>query len=176
MWQWVLPDEEHRRRALPVSTHASIIWGQILGHGYAIGEPAHGLSIWAPPGMADVDVDPDGTKTGWNEVVAAVGPDGIRKFELMVEVQRPFRDKHIPPNGWYLPWLGVDPVSQRSGAGTALLNDMFARLDPQGITTYLETEKAANVTYYERHGYQVVHEGVLPENGPGFWCMLRTSA
>ena len=51
---------------------------------------------------------------------------------------------------------------------------MFARLDPQGIATFLETEKAANVPYYERHGYKVVHEGVLPEDGPGFWCMLRT--
>src|SRR5262245_1975177 len=79
MWQWVLPDEEHRRRALPVSARASIIWGQILGHAYVVGEPALGLAIWAPPGMADVDVDPDGTKTGWNDVVAAVGPDGIRK-------------------------------------------------------------------------------------------------
>ena len=174
MWQWVLPDEEHRRRALPVSARASIIWGQILDHIYVTGDPAHGLAIWAPSGMADVDVDPDGTKTGWDDVVAAVGPDGIRKFELMVEVQRPFRDKHIPPGGWYLPWLGVDPDAQRTGAGTALLNDMFARLDPQGIATFLETEKAANVPYYERHGYKVVHEGVLPEDGPGFWCMLRT--
>ena len=62
MWQWVLPDEEHRRRALPVSARASVLWGQILGHMYCVsGDPMHGLAIWAPPGMADVDVDPDGS-------------------------------------------------------------------------------------------------------------------
>jgi ribosomal protein S18 acetylase RimI-like enzyme len=173
MWQWVLPDERHRREALPVSARASVLWGRILGHTYVAGDPIAGLAIWAPPGMADADVDPDGSHTRWSDVEAAVGPEGIRRFQAMIEVQRPLRDKHIPPGGWYLPWLGVDPESQRSGVGSALLNDMFARLDPQGIATFLETEKAANVPYYQRHGFAVVHEGTLPDGGPDFWSMLR---
>ena len=35
----------------------------------------------------------------------------------MVDVQRPFRARFIPPDGWYLPWLAVDPDAQRTGAG-----------------------------------------------------------
>jgi ribosomal protein S18 acetylase RimI-like enzyme len=174
MWQWVLPDEEHRRRALPVSARASVQSGLLLGEAYARGEPMHGMAIWAPPGMADSDVDPGGTRIDWNAVVDAVGAAGMRRFEAMIEVQRALHEKHIPPGGWYLPWLGVDPASQRTGAGTALLRDMFARLDPQGIATFLETEKEANVPYYLKHGYEIVHEGVLPDGGPGFWCFLRT--
>jgi ribosomal protein S18 acetylase RimI-like enzyme len=173
MWQWVLPDEEHRRRALPVSARASLLWGQILGHVYVCGEPVRGVAIWAPPGMADADVDPDGSKTEWAAVVDAVGRQGMRRFEAMIEIQRPLRERHIPPGGWYLPWLCVEPATQRSGVGTALLRSMFDRLDTQGVPTFLETEKEANVPYYLKHGYEIVHAGILPDGGPGFWCFLR---
>ncbi|MBI5289995.1 MAG: GNAT family N-acetyltransferase [Chloroflexi bacterium] len=173
MWTWILPDETHRREALLVSARASVLWGRILGHTFVIGEPLSGLAIWAPPGMADADVDPDGSRTHWDDVVRAIGPDGMRKFEAMIEVQRPLREKHIPAGGWYLPWLGVEPAAQRTGSGTALLRDMFARLDAEGVATYLETEKAANVPYYLKHGYALAHEGELPDGGPAFWSMRR---
>lgn len=173
MWQWVLPDEHHRRRALPVSARASVRWGLLLGESYGLGDPMRGLSIWSPPGMADRDVDPDGSRTDWASVVEAIGTDGIRRFDQMIEVQRPVREKYMDAGTWYLPWLGVDPASQRTGTGKSLLQHMFARLDPQGVATFLETEKEANVPYYLKHGYEIVHEGVLPDGGPGFWCFLR---
>ena len=136
-------------------------------------DPARGVAIWAPPGMADADIDPDGSKTDWDNVVATVGPVGMRRFEAMIGVQRPIRERYVAAGAWYLAWLGVDPAAQRTGTGTALLQDMFARLDAQGVATYLETEKEANVAYYLKQGYKVVHEGVLPEGGPGYWCFLR---
>lgn len=173
MWQWVLPDEEHRRRALPISTRASIRWGLLLGESYALSDPMRGLAIWAPAGMADRDVDPDGSKTDWASVVEAIGPEGIHRFDQMIEAQRPVRERYMDARTWYLPWLGVDPASQRAGVGTSLLHHMFARLDPQGIATFLETEREANVAYYLKHGYEIVHEGVLPDGGPGYWCFLR---
>jgi len=128
--------------------------------------------------MADSDLDPDGALTGWDDVVAPLGEEAMAKFETFVAAQRPFRDTLIPEGGWYLPWLGVEPAAQRTGTGTALLCDMFARLDSEGIATYLETEKAANVPYYLRHGFRVVHEGALPDGGPrsGACCESRASA
>jgi ribosomal protein S18 acetylase RimI-like enzyme len=176
MWAWVLPDEKHRRRALPLAMRASVAWGLILDNAFGIGEPLCGVAIWAPPGMADIDVDPDGSRTNWAAVEDAVGPDGLRRFERMVEVQKPFRDRHIAPGGWYLPWLGVDPAAQRTGAGSALLRAMWARLDPAGAATYLETENEANVAYYEKQGYELVHRGVLPDGGPPFFCFSRSPA
>lgn len=177
MWQWVLPDEVHRRRALPVAMRASLKWGSLLGESYALASqdgPLHGVMIWAPAGMSDVDLDPEDALIRWAEVEEAVGADGMGRFEAMIEAQRPSRLKYLGSDGWYLSWLGVDAGAQRTGAGSALLRDMFARLDPQGIATYLETEKAANVPYYLKHGYEVVHTGVLPDGGPEFWCFLRT--
>ena len=174
MWRWVLPDDGHRRSALPVAMRASLAWGLILGHAYGIGRPLRGIAIWAPPGMADADVDPDGSRTGWERVVEAVGARGIRCFEAMVEEQRPHRDRFIPADGWYLPWLAVDPDAQRAGAGSALLRAMWEQLDPAGAATYLETENELNVPYYLKQGYRLVHRGVLPDGGPEYFCFLRS--
>jgi hypothetical protein len=40
----------------------------------------------------------------------------------------------------------------------------------------LETENAANVPNYERHGFAVAESGTLPLGGPGFWTMRREVA
>ncbi len=173
MWTWILPDEAHRREALPAVMRASVRWGLLMGQTFGLGDPLHAVAIWAPPGMADTDIDPDGALTGWTECVAPLGEEAMSKFETFVAAQRPFRDTMIPAGGWYLPWLGVDPAGQRAGAGAALLRHMFGRLDAEARAVYLETEKAANVPYYEGHGFRLVHEGTIPEGGPQFWCMLR---
>jgi GNAT superfamily N-acetyltransferase len=173
VWAWVMPDEQHRREALPIAMRASFLWGLILDEAYGIGEPLCGVAIWAPPLMADADVDPDGSRTDWDRVVAAIGADGMRRFESMIEVQQPLRERHIPAGGWYLPWLGVEPEAQRTGAGSALLRAMWSRLDPIHAPTYLETEKAANVPYYLRQGYELVEQAMLPDAGPEYFCFLR---
>jgi hypothetical protein len=52
---------------------------------------------------------------------------------------------------------------------------MFTRLDADGAPCILETEKAQNVPYYERHGFVVAHHAVLP-GGPPYWTMIREPA
>jgi|CXWL01.1.fsa_nt_gi ribosomal protein S18 acetylase RimI-like enzyme len=170
LWSWVLPDEDRRRRALPISMRATVVWGLILGESYGLGDPLTGIAIWAPPGMADADVDLGAAGT---DAAAAIGPEGIARFEAKDEIQRPLREQFMGTTGWYLQLLGVDPAAQRTGAGKALLSAMFARLDEEGAPAYHETEHDVNVAYYLKQGYEIVHEGVVPDGGPAYWCFLR---
>ncbi len=177
MWQWIVPDEEHRRRVMLLWSRAAIVWGRLAGNMLAVGNPIRGVALWARPGMADADVDPDGTRgTNWPEVEDAIGPTGVRRLEMSAELQRPLRERYMPAGSWYLNLLGVDPEAQRTGVGSALLRDMWTRLDAEGAATYLETAKAANVPYYLKQGCEIVHEGVLPDGGPEYWCFLRHPA
>jgi GNAT superfamily N-acetyltransferase len=135
-----------------------------------------GVAIWEPLPEPEVDLmalDPDLAAT-WATLPERMGAHGMARLQAMIDVQRPIREQETASGPmWYLPWLGVDPDAQRTGVGAAMLADMFARTDATGVPCLLETEKQANVPYYERHGFRVVASGTLPLDGPGFWTMRR---
>ena len=168
MWSWIIPDARRRREALPSLMRMSVRWGLLLDNVFGNGEPLRGVAIWAPPGMADAHLEHD------HEATDVLGADVEARMDRFGAEQRVLRDRDVGPRTWYLPWLGVDPAHQRTGAGTALLRDMFTRLDAAGDDTYLETEIAANVPYYHQHGFAVLTEGVISGGGPAFWTMRRT--
>ena len=171
LWTWLFPDEAVRRELLPSSARVTMRWGVLMGETYGTA-PLTGVAVWMPPGTPG-DIDPDGTLTGWPAWEERAGPDVTAKMEAMATEQRAARERAHAGRAWYLPWLGVDPGAQRSGAGSALLQHIFARTDAAALPVLLETEKAENVPYYERHGFFVTHEGVIPMGGPLYWTMKR---
>lgn len=74
---------------------------------------------------------------------------------------------------WYLMLLVVDPSAQRGGIGARLQQDMLRRADLDGIDCYLETQKADNVPYYGRFGYEVTQELRPVKGGPPLYLMRR---
>jgi GNAT superfamily N-acetyltransferase len=67
--------------------------------------------------------------------------------------------------------LGVDAHVQRRGIGGRIMAEYTRRLHDAGVVGYLETNKAANVGSYERHGCVVV--GQEPVIGVPNWYMRR---
>jgi GNAT superfamily N-acetyltransferase len=74
---------------------------------------------------------------------------------------------------FYLSVLGVEPVRQGEGVGTALMEPVLARCDRERIPAYLETATGRNVLLYERLGFDVVEELTLPKTDVHGWLMLR---
>lgn len=73
---------------------------------------------------------------------------------------------------WYLPFIGVDAWYQRRGLGALLLKTMTRHLDETATLAYLESTNPANVSLYQRHGFEVmgrIQVGASPEFTP----MLR---
>jgi ribosomal protein S18 acetylase RimI-like enzyme len=179
VWTWLAPAEAHRRELMPWFMRMLLRYGLLSGETYVAGDPIVGVAMWEPPERLDADLDDDAevdAKTGWNELPQRMGDAAMARFNAMIETQRPVRDRISAGSPvWYLPWLGVDPAAQRSGVGAALLRDMFARADADGVPCMLETEKEANVPYYEQHGFAVAASGTLPLDGPRFWTMRRAA-
>ena len=67
--------------------------------------------------------------------------------------------------------IGVDPAAQRSGVGTALMNRYIQHLREERVAGYLETDRAENVTFYEKFGFVVQREEELI--GTPIWYMWR---
>ncbi|MEZ4331129.1 MAG: GNAT family N-acetyltransferase [Myxococcota bacterium] len=73
---------------------------------------------------------------------------------------------------WYLAVLGTDPSAQRTGLASAVLKPQLDRCDRERLPAYLESSKATNIPFYNKHGFEVVDELVIP-GGPSLWPMIR---
>lgn len=106
-----------------------------------------GAALWLPPG---VEPDEEALAAIFEQCVAPELKDDVNAvFEQMGE-QHP-REPH-----WYLPLIGVDPRRQGQGIGGALLRHALALCDAEGLPAYLESSNPANISLYERHGFEVV--------------------
>jgi GNAT superfamily N-acetyltransferase len=54
--------------------------------------------------------------------------------------------------------IGVDPEMQGKGVGRLLMNAYCSALDSTRAAGFLETDKAENVAYYRKFGFEVVRE------------------
>lgn len=82
---------------------------------------------------------------------------------------------HLREPHWYLAVLGTDPSAQRSGLASAILQPTLDRCDRERLPAYLESSKAANIPFYNKHGFEVVDELRIP-GGPSLFPMIRRTA
>lgn len=86
---------------------------------------------------------------------------------------------------WFARWCHLDPEAphlhlgpigvalemQGQGVGTALMNRYIDHLRQEKVAGYLETDKAENVKFYEKFGFEVTHEEQIL--GTTTWYMWR---
>jgi GNAT superfamily N-acetyltransferase len=72
---------------------------------------------------------------------------------------------------WHLGPVAVDREIQGRGIGSAMLTEFCRRVDALSAMAYLETDKPENVTFYERHAFEIMRQG--PVLGMPNWFMIR---
>ena len=155
-------------------------WSGILRHASAglsetwTTDGRAGVALWIPPHrrasslLGSLRLVPALARlTGWRR---------LREASAAIEVLEERRRAHAPTPHYYLSALGVDPELQGTGIGSALIAPTLAAADAAGMPAYLETATARNVLLYERHGFDVVEELILPGTDVHGWLMLRAPA
>ncbi len=128
-------------------------------------------AVWLPPGAY-----PRGLRrevlTNVRAVPAFARARGrIREsLKLLAAVDKAHHEIKTPH--YYLAVLGSDPLFQRVGAGSAVLEPVLDRCDAEGLPAYLETQKEANIAYYARHRFDLVAKIDNPPCPP-IWTLLR---
>jgi ribosomal protein S18 acetylase RimI-like enzyme len=84
--------------------------------------------------------------------------------------------RKVPGPHWYLWALGVEPARQGQGIGSRLIAPVLAQADREGLPCYLETETAGNVAFYQKQGFYVVSDDLVPGQSLRIWTMLREPA
>ncbi|HVN01871.1 MAG TPA: N-acetyltransferase [Caulobacteraceae bacterium] len=137
-----------------------------------IDRPASGgaAAIWMPFDW----LGPLPITTELRGLPAMLRATGLARFGRLLAI-RADMDKHHPMDRRhaYLWFLGVAPVAQGRGVGSALLRAANARLDAEGLPAYLETGTTRNVALYERHGFKVLSEHKARADAPTMWSMWR---
>ncbi|HEY8493047.1 MAG TPA: GNAT family N-acetyltransferase [Myxococcota bacterium] len=82
------------------------------------------------------------------------------------------RDPRTPH--WHVGPVAVEGGLQGLGIGSRLLADLTATLDAQEVFAWLETDKAENVVFYRRAGFEVAEEAEVL--GVRCWFMARRPA
>jgi GNAT superfamily N-acetyltransferase len=123
------------------------------------------VALWLPPGT-----EPDGDKIS-KVLTESVSPD--KHGDLFSVLQR-MDVAHPTYSHWYLPWFGVDAALQGRGLGGQLMKACLMVVDASHLPAYLETPNPRNITFYERHGFEVTGEAQAGACPPVVF-MLRAS-
>jgi ribosomal protein S18 acetylase RimI-like enzyme len=109
-----------------------------------------------------------GQRLRFAPAMARLGPGAARRVGTWLAAWGA-RDPGFPHS--HLGPLAVDAPLQGRGIGSEVMTAYCAGLDAAGEVGYLETDRAGNVRFYERHGYVVTgEEDVL---GVPNWFMVR---
>ena len=134
---------------------------------YTTGE-YHGGAPWTPPGR---------WKMGMVQQVLAlpafIRATSLRRLPAVMGGINAVEKKHPQEPHYYLLALGVEPALQGKSIGTQLMAPVLAMCDRDGTGAYLESSKEVNVPLYERNGFKVTEEFVVPNGGPKIWLMWR---
>jgi ribosomal protein S18 acetylase RimI-like enzyme len=127
-----------------------------------------GAAQWTPPGK---------WKLGMLQQIflipSMVRTTSVRRLPKVMGGLAAIEKKHPHEPHFYLLALGVEPEYQGRGVGTSLMRPVLERCDRERIPAYLESSKERNVPLYERNGFRVTEEMVVPNGGPKIWLMWR---
>ncbi|WP_292988959.1 GNAT family N-acetyltransferase [Mycobacterium sp.] len=169
---WIMPDDKvraarQRRFFAAITRHHHLAGGgvEVATDGSTIGAAA----LWDPPGH---------WKQSTREQLAML-PAFIFGFGLSLSTARKLgrlldqmKSQHPEEPHWYLAVIGSDPSVRGKGYGQVLMQSRLDRVDAEHAPAYLESSKSENIPYYQRFGFEVTGELVVP-GGPTLWPMWR---
>ncbi len=121
--------------------------GSAIEAGTALYSGDHiGGALWLAPGIA-----PD------EERLAEILQSSIAEERLNVVFNfvQQMGAHHPREPVWHLTMIGVDPTQYGCGHGAAMMNAFLERIDDRGEPAYLESSNPANISLYQRHGFEV---------------------
>lgn len=167
---WIVPEAPRRAKGLP-RMFATMTRYHFLGGGASEiatdGGHVAAAALWDPPGR---------WKQSRLEGLLMM-PGFVRAFGLGANrgkvVDELMKKNHPEEPHWYLAVIGSDPTFRGGGFAHALMRSRLDRCDAEHAPAYLESSNPDNVPYYERFGFEVTGEIVIPDGGPTLWPMWR---
>jgi ribosomal protein S18 acetylase RimI-like enzyme len=160
--RWVTPKASYARYAFELTVPFC------LGHAHTdIAVDGSGAASWLPPGVRLAS--PIRPAVVWHGL-REYGPASLlRALATLLQTQK----RHPDDDYYYLFTIGALRSARGRGVGSALMREGLARCDETHMPAYLESSNVKNLSFYRKHGFEVVDELELAMNGPTLWLMWR---
>jgi len=149
LMRWMLPRADNYLQGFGPIIKA-FCGESIVNDATYVTEDFGGAALWLPPGLG-----PDEDAMG-ELAVKYMNPEILEDFgELMGQMD------HYHPHDepcWYLAVIGADNYHQGKGIGSALMKHATRMLDESSMPAYLESSNPANISLYQRHGFEIMGE------------------
>lgn len=159
-WSWPAPDDYLRN--MPLLARAFGAKAFALGTAFGIDRFA-GVALWLTPGVS-------ANEEALADLIERTAPASIQQDAAAVFEQ--MASYHPQEPHWYLPLIGIDPARQGQRLGDKLMAHALARCDAEQLTAYLESSNPRNVSFYQRHGFEVIGK-IQVGSSPTIVPMLR---
>jgi ribosomal protein S18 acetylase RimI-like enzyme len=130
------------------------------------------VAAWMPPG-SEIESNWRMIRVGALPILWILGQTVIRSYMQVEKIAHALRERYTPDSYWYLSQLGVEPHLQGQGYGQQVLSPTLHTIDQQGLPVYLETLNSRAIPFYQKLGFHICEEVILPESGPPLWSMRR---
>ena len=185
---YILGDINNRSRllkwALKANLKQNLTPPNNIGHSFALVEANQqpgkrqimAMAFWHPPGCDSLGLI-NKLRSGWFLIPWKLGKAG---YQRLVEVTIAFDS--IKANisndkkAWYVNNMVVTKELRGTGLGTRVLgHQLESVVEPSGFPAILMTQRAENVTFYRRLGFEVATESKIGsgEAASTNWCMIR---
>lgn len=122
------------------------------------------VALWYAP-----HVEPDGDAVDAEITRSVAANQHVDLFAVLEQMG----SAHPTFPHWYLPWFGVDGAQHGKGLGSQLMRNCLGFVDHDHLPAYLESPNPRNISFYERHGFEVT--GVSQAGAcPAIYSMLRS--
>lgn len=176
LWNAVFENEPDAEEKLLAFYEAPLRYCRKYGQGVAPSPVLEGIAAWVPGKLADM--------TPWRMIRCGVLKAGMRigmgpakRLEIVSKTLGKDRWENLGRRSFiYLTIIGVASTCQGLGLGGLLLGMITRQSEHLRLPVYLETEKEENIGFYEKFGFHIIKEIMLPQLNLPMWEMIREPA
>jgi GNAT superfamily N-acetyltransferase len=105
--------------------------------------------------------------------LSKLGSEAGKKFNVFDKFTLEMHKKIITEPHQYIILLGVNPMNQGQGYGKKLMLEVLKVAEEKAQACYLETHGEKNVAFYNKFGFKVVSEDLVPGTDIVQYSMLK---
>lgn len=171
---YILEHKKHKHQKMVRLFKCAIKFGLLYGKVY-VTENLEGICIIFPPNQYKRPIW-RWIRSGAVGMIKELGLDFLKRENPTTDLRDKIRYNHMKNPHWYLYIIAVDPIHQKKGYASQLLNFIIKKIYESNLPIYLDTNTIDDVPIYEHFGFKVIEKFSLPtppRTDIFNWCMVK---